>query len=153
MAKIKHIFIIIAICAIIVPSVASAQPTVWHNLPKTGTDPGDIFQLKFEISSAELANYSITLDLGGKFSMLTGNNTQTKTIPKNETRTYIFDIELVQMLDDGKYPIYYDASIEDQNFKSDKVMIRIGEQAPGFELFGILVAVSIVLFIFSKRKK
>ena len=153
MVKLKHFFGIIIICSIIIPSVVTAQPTVWHNLPKTGTDPGDIFQLKFEISSNELANYSIALDLGDKFSLLSGNATQTKSIPKNETRTFFFDIELVQKLDDGKYQIYYDASIEDQNFKSDKVMIRIGEQAPGFELFGILAAVCIVLLIIRKKKK
>jgi hypothetical protein len=153
MLKFKHFFGLIIVCLLFVSSLAAAQPTVWHNLPKTGTDVGDIFQLKFEISSTELANYSITLDLGDKFALLTGNETQTKEIPKNETRTYFFDIELLQKLDDGKYPIYYDVYIEDQNFKSDKVMIRIGEQAPGFELFGILAAISIVLLVFYKKKQ
>ena len=151
MDKIGRNAIIMAVAIMFFLPLINAQPTMWHNSPKTDNDAGDIFRLKFEILASETTNYTISLDLGDKFTMLAGNATLTINIPKNETRTFIFDIELLKALEDGKHPIYYDAYIEDVKFKSDKVYIRVGEQAPGFEIIAIIAALGIALVIWRKR--
>jgi hypothetical protein len=152
LVRIANKFLLILIALVLISPFINAQPTIWHNSPKTGNDIGDIFSLKFEILSSETANYTISLDLGDKFAMLSGNATQTIHIPKNETRTFIFDIKLIKSLEDGKYPIYYDAYIKDAKFKSDKVYIRIGEQAPGFETIAIIIALAIGTIVWKNRK-
>ena len=150
MAKIIRNVIIMALTIIVFLSLINAQPTIWHNSPKTDNDAGDIFRLKFEILASETTNYTISLDLADKFTMLAGNDTLTINIPKNETRTFVFDIELIQALENGKHTIYYDAYIENVKFKSDKVYIRVGEQAPGFEIISIIAALGIALLIWKK---
>jgi len=151
MVRIMKTIMLVVVAVLIFLPMIDGQPTIWHNSPKTDNDVGDIFRLKFEILASETTNYTIALDLADKFVMVSGNSTLTINIPKNETRTFIFDIELTKALEDGKHPIYYDAFIEDVKFKSDKVQIRIGEQAPGFEIIALIAALGIA-FIIWKRK-
>jgi len=131
--------------------VVYAAPVVWHNSPRAGTDVGDIFRLKFEILANETGNYTITIDPGEKFTVINGNNSITLNIPKDETRTFIFDMEVTKELKDGKYAIPYDAFINGKNFKSGKAYVRAGEQAPGFEAMLFISAVAIALIVWKRK--
>lgn len=147
----KKLLMIIIALSLFSP-VVYATPVVWHNSPKTGTDIGDIFRLKFEILANETANYTITIDPGEKFAVITGNNSITISIPENETRTFIFDMEIIKEIDDGKHLITYDAFIHGEKFYSDRAYVRAGEQAPGFEIIAFISAIAIGLVIMWKKK-
>ena len=147
----KKMAIVIIVLCLLFP-VVYASPVIWHNSPKTGTDIGDIFRLKFEILANETANYTITIDPGEKFAVITGNNSITLSIPENETRTFIFDMEIIKEIDDGKHLITYDASKHEEKFQSGKAYVRAGEQAPGFEIIAFISAIAIGLIIMWKRK-
>ncbi|MFH1013636.1 MAG: hypothetical protein V1769_03900 [Thermoplasmatota archaeon] len=58
MIKKITIFILVALFCFL--PLVHAIPTEWHNMPASGKDPGDIFQLRFEIKSDETTNYTIT---------------------------------------------------------------------------------------------
>ena len=77
---------IVGLCTItsvlILGSNALATPNEWHNMPISGNDSGDIFQLRFEIKSDETTNYTLTIQPGEQFSIIDGNATMTKSIPK-----------------------------------------------------------------------
>ena len=139
------------IIALLFP-VCSATPTEWHNMPKIGKDIGEIFQLNFEIKSDETTNYTITLDLNSQFSAVDGNTSLTINIPVDATRTFIFNLEISEKLDDGKYPIAYTAYKNGTAFKTDNAYVRAGVQAPGFELITILVVIGIFIFLWKKKK-
>ncbi|HEC88168.1 MAG TPA: hypothetical protein ENI52_02505 [Thermoplasmata archaeon] len=139
------------VVAMLLPSVY-AKPIVWHNTPRTGTNAGDIFRLKFEILANETANYTIKIDSGENFAPIDGNYTINLYIPKNETRTFIFDMEVVKEIKDGKYPIYWDAYINGKKFNSGKAYVRAGEQAPGFELIAFISAVLLAIIIWKRKK-
>jgi hypothetical protein len=133
----------------------SAVPelTAWHTNPKTGTDAGEIFELKFEILSDETSNYTIMINPGTKFSTVDENNSMTINIPKDETRTFIFNMIINEELEDGKHVIYYNASKEDVQFKSGKTYVRAGVQAPGFELIVCICAIIFIIFLMKKHRK
>ena len=120
MNKITVLLMIIGIVISIFLPTADAALKEWHNIPKTGTNPDEIFELRFEIEADETANYSITIDPGTKFSAVDGNTTLTLNIPKDETRTFIFNMQIDEQLEDGKHVIYYNASKEDVVFKSSQ---------------------------------
>jgi len=137
--------------SISLPTV-NATLSVWGNTPKTSADIGEIFELRFEIMADETANYSITIDPGSKFSAIDGNNSMIIEIPKDETRTFIFNMKLDEKLDDGKHVIYYDAFKSGNQFKSEgKAYVRAGQQAPGFEILAFISAVAIAFILWKKR--
>lgn len=68
-------------------------------------------------------------------------------IPKNETRTFIFDMEVVKDVNDGKYPIYWTAYI------NGKAYARAGEQAHGFGIIAFVSAILIVIIIWKEKDK
>lgn len=94
------------ILAFFIPMIP-ANPIEWHNIPKTGKDAGEIFQLRFEIKSDETTNYTITLNPGNDFSTVDNNNNITMLIPIDATRAFIFDMTIENDLEDGKHPIPY----------------------------------------------
>lgn len=151
MKKLIKILVLGMVISLFLP-VVYAAPVVWHNSPRAGTDVGDIFRLKFEILANETGNYTITINPGEKFAVINGNNSITLNIPKDETRTFIFDMEVVKKLKDGKYAIPYDAFINGKKFKSGKAYVRAGEQAPGFEAIAFIFAVTIAFIIWRKKK-
>lgn len=152
MKKMWKILMVIGTLVSLLFPLTGATPHVWHNFPKTGTDVGEIFVLKFEISSDETTNYTIVLDTGTKFSVVDGNTSMTYTIPKNETRTYIFNLKIEEKLQDGKYPIHYEAFKNGTSFKSGNAYVRAGQQAPGFELIAAISAIAIAIFLRKKKK-
>ena len=130
----------------------SALPVERHNMPTSGTEVGETFELRFEIFSDKTTNYSIIIYPGSKFSEIMGNTSKTIEIPKDETRTFVFSMVINEELDDGKHAIHYNATKEDAIFRSDIIYVRAGKQAPGFELILTLLAVSIGLLFWKKRK-
>ena len=148
----KKLLIVIIAMGLLLP-VAYAKPVVWHNSPRTGTDAGEIFRLKFEILANETANYTITIDPGEKFVAIDGNKSITLNIPENETRTFIFDMEVIKKIDDGKHVIPYDAFINGEKFRSGNAYVRVGEQAPGFEIIAFISAIAIGLIMIWRKKK
>lgn len=151
----KKTFIAILIIGLLfsVVNFVHAAPTEWHNNPSTDTDIGEVFELRFEILSDETTNYTITINPGTKFSAVDDNNSMTLEIPKDETRTFIFNMKIEEELEDGKHVIYYDAFKSGVSFKSDKAYVRAGQQAPGFELIVLISAVVIVAVILKRRSK
>ena len=129
-----------------------ANPIEWHNIPKTGKDAGEIFQLRCEIKSDETTNCTITLNPGDQFSVIDGNLSMTKEIPVNATRTFIFDMKIVEDLEDGKHPIPFKAYKEGVQFKTGNIYVRAGQQTPGFEFILLLSAVILGLILFRKNK-
>lgn len=146
-----EILVIGAAISIFLPVICATPVACWHNSPKTGDDIGDTFILKFEVSADETANYTVSIDPGTKFSVVDGNNSITFDISKDETRTFIFNMKVAEKLEDGKYPIYYNASKNWDIFKSDKAYVRAGVQAPGFEIIAFISAVAIALIIWRKK--
>lgn len=136
--------------SLILPCVSSI-PNEWHNMPKTGTAIGEIFELRFEIKSDETTNYSITIDPAPHFSVVDGNQTQTKNITIQDTRTFIFSLKIIENLEDGKYAVNYSAYKNDIRFKSDVAYVRAGQQAPGFEIPLFIATVFVCVFIWKKR--
>ena len=149
--KIISIICLGLIITLIIPT-CTATPTEWHNMPKIGKDIGEIFQLKFEIKSDETTNYTITLDLDNQFSAVDGNSSMTVNIPIDSTRTFIFDLEVNEDLDDGKYPITYTAYKNGTAFKTDNAYVRAGVQAPGFEFLSVIVVIGIAFLIWKRKK-
>jgi len=128
-----------------------ATPVEWHNMPKTGNDAGEIFQLRFEIKSDETTNYTITLVPGSDFTAVDNNNSTTLNIPIDATRTFIFNMKIENDLEDGKHPISYTAYKNGTQFKEDNIYVRVGVQTPGFELFFILTAIILAVILIKKR--
>lgn len=147
----NYILCLIVILFLFFP-IIDANPTIWSNSPKTSTKQGEIFELRFEIESDEKANYSIILDPGTKFSIVDGNNNMTKEIPIDETRTFIFNMQIDEELENGKYVIYYDALKNNVKFKSEgKAYVRAGQQAPGFEIVLFISAIIVAFVLFRRR--
>jgi len=151
----KSLIKILIIClavSILLPTV-NAAPSVWSNTPKTDKNSGETFELRFEILADETANYTVTIDPGAKFSAVDGENSMTIEILKDETRTFIFNMQIDEDLEDGKHVIYYDAFKNDEQFKSEgKAYVRAGQQAPGFEILAFIGAIAIALFIWRKKR-
>jgi hypothetical protein len=132
---------------------AAADLSEWHNSPRTGTDIGDIFRLKFEIMADETGNYTITLIDSAKFSPINGSLSKTISIPAEETRTFVFDMRVDQTLDDGKHLIRYETFKNGERFKEGKAYVRAGKQAPGFELLALAGAgIGAALLVRKKRR-
>lgn len=146
----KIIYAVVAALCVFLP-LAQAAPSVWHNSPKTGTDVGETFELRFEIMANETGNYTITIDPGDKFTVVGGNTTITLNIPKEETRTFVFTMQVTQKLEDGKYKITYDALREGMVFKSGIAYVRAGKQAPGFEVAVALSGIAVALILWRRR--
>lgn len=150
----KHVFFfgcLILICLVSI-QVVSAVPSELHNMPATDPDVGETFELRFEIKADETTNYSIIIHPGIKFSEISGNTSKTIEIPKDETRTFAFNMVVNEELADGKHAIYYNATKEDVIFKSDIIYVRAGKQVPGFELLLVCAAISISFLVWKKRK-
>jgi len=146
-------FVIICLAALILLPTVQAELTIWSNSPKTGKDSGEKFELRFEILADETANYTVKIDPGTKFSAIDGKNSMTIEISKDETRTFIFYMQIDEDLDDGKHVIYYDAFKNDEQFKSEgKAYVRAGQQAPGFELVAFIGAIALSLFIWRRKR-
>ena len=144
--------LIVGLAFLIVLPTVSAAPSIWSNTPQTDTDIGGLFELRFEIMADETANYTVTIDPGSKFSALDGNNSMMLEIPKDETRTFIFNMRIDEKLDDGKHVIYYDAFKNGVQFKEEgKAYVRAGQQAPGFEILAAIAALGIAFILWKKK--
>lgn len=150
---IKKIILFILITLVCFIPLVHATPTEWHNMPVSGKDPGDIFQLRFEIKSDETTYYTIAITPGDDFESIDGNTSMTIEIPVDATRTFIFDMKVNNTLEDGKHPIPYIAYKEKTQFKTENIYVRAGTQTPGFELIIIFVSVILVLFIVKRRNR
>jgi len=150
---IKKIILSIFITFICSLPLVYATPTEWHNMPVSEKDPGDIFQLRFEIKSDETTNYTIVINPGDDFESINGNTSMTIEIPVDATRTFIFDMKVNNTLEDGKHPILYIAYKDKTQFKTGNIYVRAGTQTPGFEILILFVSVIIILFIAKKRDR
>jgi hypothetical protein len=122
-------------------------------MPASRKEIGDIFQLRFEIKSDVTTNYTITINPGDDFESVNGNNSMTKEIPVDATRTFIFDMKLTNNIEDGKHPIPFIAYKNGTQFKTGNIYVRAGTQTPGFEISIRLVSVAIILFITKRRMR
>jgi len=153
MKQFMKIGIMIILIGLYYTSSGLANPSEWHNMPVSGNDQGDLFQIRFEIKSDETTNYTITIQPGDQFSLVDGNLTMTKNIPINATRTYIFNMKLDNDVEDGKHPIPYTASKDGSSFKSGNVYVRAGTQTPGFEMVVFLAGILFSFFFICRRQR
>lgn len=150
--KAKFVYVIAAVLCVLLP-LSHAAPSVWHNSPKTGTDVGETFELRFEILANETGNYTISIDPGDKFTVVGGNTTITLHIPKEETRTFVFTMQVAQKLEDGKHKVIFDAFQEGTPFKSGIAYVRAGKQAPAFEVALAISGVAVAFILWNRRRK
>ena len=120
---------------------AAAEPNVTgFNVPSVDGNVGETFEVKFEIRSDNLTNYTIKLTPRAEFNFTPTE--KTIEIPEGDTRTFIFEGELTEALEDGKYAIQWEAYQNGTQFDSGSLDLRAGEQAPapGFALAAAALA-------------
>jgi len=152
MKKALALISLISMISIISLPLIAAAPNEWHNMPKSGTAIGDTFEMRFEIKSDETTNYTIQIDPAPHFQVLTGNVSQTINIPNMDTRTFLFTLQIIETLENGKYAVNYTAFKNETIFKTDVIYVRAGQQVPGFEFVLFLPAILIGFLIWRKRQ-
>ncbi len=115
----------------------------------TGTETGSDFEAKFEIEANGDGKYAI--ELTGRNEFKFKSYTIERDILDGDSRTFIFEGENAQTLEDGEYRITWKAYKDNQEIDSGTFDISVGEQAPGFSLFIALTSISFIAFISRKR--
>ncbi|RLF26816.1 MAG: hypothetical protein DRN14_06260 [Thermoplasmata archaeon] len=139
--------------ALMVLSTVTAEPKVTNfNLPHVDNKKGEKFELKFSITSDETTNYTIKLQNRTEFSYLKGTEITTE-IPKNDSRTFVFELENAKDLEDGRYTIQWWAYKNGSKFDEGSVKVMVGKQEVSCMYIPVIVfAAAIPALIFVSRK-
>jgi len=138
---------------LIVATQAAADPKVSGiNLPRVEGNVGEEFEIRFEIRSDEETNYTLKILPRDEFNWSVGEITM--KIPVDDTRTMIFNCEVIQELSDGKYNIKWEAYKNGSRFDSGSLELRAGDQAPGLGGIATMATIgtSATLFAIMRRR-
>mgnify|MGYP001169040802 FL=1 len=111
----------------------------------TDKEKGSDFEAKFEIEADGDGKYAIKLESRSEFTF--SSYRIEKDILDGDSRTFIFNGETAQTLEDGEYRISWTAYKDNQEIDSGDFDISAGEQAPGFELGIALISIGLIAII------
>ena len=111
----------------------------------TGTEKGSDFEAKFEIEADGDGKYAIELEGRSEFKF--SSYRISKDILDGDSRTFIFEGENAQTLEDGEYRISWTAYKDNQEIDNGYFDVAAGEQAPGFGLVIALISIGLIAVI------
>jgi hypothetical protein len=110
---------------------------------------GEGFTVNFGIKADENATYSIKLGDRSEFKF--NENPIDIEIPAGDTRTFIFDGEVIGEdgagIADGKYVMTWEAFKNGTKFNSGDFEISAGEQAPSVGIIAAIAGISIIAIL------
>lgn len=122
--------IVVTLLLLALVTGAAAEPRMSGiNFPSVDGDVGETFEIKFEIRSDNATNYTVKVLPRAEFNFTPTE--KSLEIPEGDTRTFIFEGEVLEALEDGKYAIQWEAYQNGTLFDSGSLDLRAGEQAPG----------------------
>ena len=138
---------VLLLALLLLPAAAAApEVTEPHNVSIEGLG-GEEFKVKVGIKADESGNYTVTLQERSEFTF--DAYEITIEIPQGDTRTFIFQGEVVEKLADGKYSMSWSAAKNGTKFADGEFEIEAGEQAPGI---GLLAAGAALLAVARRRR-